>query len=159
MILIRLNLISSSKSGGFDPEISIFFILLDALSIRLIRNLLRRCRCGRISFIREAIRVFHLMCEDFGAFLPLYHNIKIIRVGDRIKNVKKYYTPTPPLRGSTNRRFLCQTGGHHFLFDIKGSEAQLVRSSRQILMWDGTCHCPRQRTQFSLKGSGLVKLY
>ena len=29
MILIRLNLISSSKSGGFDPEISIFFILLE----------------------------------------------------------------------------------------------------------------------------------
>lgn len=55
IILIILNLISSSKSGGFDPEISIFFILLDALSIRLIRNLLRRCRCGRISFIREGI--------------------------------------------------------------------------------------------------------
>ena len=30
-------------------------ILLDVLSIRLIRNLLRRCRCGRISFIREGI--------------------------------------------------------------------------------------------------------
>ena len=125
IILGILNLISSSKSGGFDPEISIFFILLDALSIRLIRNLLRRCRCGRISFIREAIRVFYTnyMCEDFGAFLPLYHNIKIVWVGDQTKNVKKYYTPTPPLRGSTNRRFLCQSGGHHFLIDIKGSEA------------------------------------
>jgi hypothetical protein len=65
----------------------------------------------------------HYMCEDFDAFLPLYHNIKIVWVGDQTKTVKKYYTPTPPLRGSTNRRFLCQSGGHHFLIDIKGSEA------------------------------------